>query len=289
MDRCAVFVDAGYLLAGGGLVCCGTKKRAEIVCDYPAVTQSLADVASRNCGFAVLRIYWYDAAPDAIPLPDHLKIAHLPNIKLRLGRLSGGEQKGVDSLIVRDLMTLARERAVATAYLLSGDEDLREGVVAAQDMGVRVVLLGIPSSPGTNQAATLVRESDEHVVLSQEFWQDHFSRREAVEVSEAPKEANEDAALAVGERLASEWLDAVTPEEMRELRAKDPVIPSQLDIQLIKKAEESLGSLRERPDLKRTLRRGFWKAITAQEAGKEKGPRTGAPPEVAEADPSAIQ
>ena len=57
----------------------------------------------------VLRVYWYDAAPNGIPLADHLLIAQLANVKLRLGRLSGGKQKGVDSLIVRDLMTLARD------------------------------------------------------------------------------------------------------------------------------------------------------------------------------------
>jgi hypothetical protein len=66
----------------------------------------------------MLRAYWYDAAKDAIPTPEQLLIARLPRVMLRLGRLSGGKQKGVDSLIVRDLMTLARERAVATAFLL---------------------------------------------------------------------------------------------------------------------------------------------------------------------------
>jgi hypothetical protein len=75
----------------------------------------------------MLRVYWYDGAPDAIPLSDHLAIAKLTNVKLRLGRLTRGEQKGVDWLIIRDLMTLARERAIATALLVSGDEDLREG------------------------------------------------------------------------------------------------------------------------------------------------------------------
>ncbi len=55
-------------------------------------------------------------------------------------------------------MTLARERAMATAYLLGGDEDVREGVAAAQDMGGRVVLITIP---GSKRAFTLVAEADE--------------------------------------------------------------------------------------------------------------------------------
>src|SRR5439155_13863806 len=140
MDRCAMFVDAGYLLAAGGALCCASRRRAEVVCNYPELVRALIGHARGHCGLELLRVYWYDGAPDAVPLADHLAIGELPNVKLRLGRLSGNKQKGVDSLIMRDVMTLARERAVATAYLLGGDEDLREGVVAAQDMGMRVVV-----------------------------------------------------------------------------------------------------------------------------------------------------
>jgi uncharacterized LabA/DUF88 family protein len=93
-----------------------------------------------------------------VPTTDQQIIAALPNVKLRLGRLNSRmEQKGVDALIYRDLMTLARERAVSDALLVSGDEDLREGVRSAQDMGVRVTLVGIdPSGKDFNQSRDLV-------------------------------------------------------------------------------------------------------------------------------------
>lgn len=126
MDRCALFVDAGHLLAEGGKLCCGTKRRNSVVCEYAGIVSALAELATTNCTLPVLRVYWYDGARDAIPTLDHLDIAELANVKLRLGRLSGGKQKGVDALIYRDLMTLARERAIATAFLVAGDEDLRE-------------------------------------------------------------------------------------------------------------------------------------------------------------------
>ena len=45
-------------------------------------------------------------------------------------------------------MTLARDRAIAEAFLLAGDEDLREGVKEAQDQGVRVTLIGVSPVPG---------------------------------------------------------------------------------------------------------------------------------------------
>jgi NYN domain len=130
---------------------------------------AVAQIAATNCGLPVLRAYWYDGARDAIPTLEQLSVAELANVKLRLGRLSGRKQKGVDALVYRDLMTLARERAVATAFLLAGDEDLREGVVAAQDVGVRVVVLGIaPTGKRPNQSEALIRECDQWIVLQRE-------------------------------------------------------------------------------------------------------------------------
>jgi uncharacterized LabA/DUF88 family protein len=145
-DRSAIFIDAGYLLAAGGYLCCGTKARSGFVCDHAQLTRDLADwVSNHSGGMQSLRTYWYDGAFQAVATPEHEEIGGLPYVKVRLGRIHSGQQKGVDTLIYRDLMTLARERAIARAYLLSGDEDLREGVVAAQDMGVQAILIGVPT------------------------------------------------------------------------------------------------------------------------------------------------
>ena len=70
-----------------------------------------------------------------------------------------GEQKGVDSLVVTDMLTLARNRAMAECVLLSGDEDLRVGVQQAQEYGVRVHLLGIKPARGS-QSVLLLQEAD---------------------------------------------------------------------------------------------------------------------------------
>jgi hypothetical protein len=72
---------------------------------------------------------------------------------------SVGEQKGVDSLIVTDMIALARNHAMSEAVLLSGDEDLRVGVQQAQEFGVRVHLLGIRPSRGS-QSLFLLQEAD---------------------------------------------------------------------------------------------------------------------------------
>lgn len=79
---------------------------------------------------------------------------------MRLGFINGrGEQKGVDSLIVTDLIELARLHSISDAVLLSGDEDVRIGVQIAQNYGVRVHLLGI-SPARSSQAPTLRQEAD---------------------------------------------------------------------------------------------------------------------------------
>lgn len=70
-----------------------------------------------------------------------------------------GQQKGVDSLIVTDLIELARLGAICDAILLSGDEDVRIGVQIAQNYGVRIHLLGIAPSRGS-QSKALLQEAD---------------------------------------------------------------------------------------------------------------------------------
>ena len=119
-----------------------------------------------NCKLPVLRTYWYDGAKRGIPTQAQQAVASLPNVKLRLGRINfQNQQKGVDALIYRDLMTLARERAICEAFLLAGDEDLREGVRAAQDQGVRVTVIGIPPAQRANQSEELRMEADENLSL----------------------------------------------------------------------------------------------------------------------------
>jgi hypothetical protein len=268
MDRCAVFVDAGHLLAEGGKLCCGTPDRKSFRCDYSRLLTALIQFASTHCQLPVLRLYWYDAAPDAVPTQEQLTIAELPSVKLRLGRLVGGEQKGVDSLIVRDLMTLARERAASTIFLLGGDEDLREGVIAAQELGVLVVVLGIPTTSRGNQAKSLIRDADEHVVLEAEFLAPVFRKvengfRDSTPSLRQPSQdsAAKEAARLIGQEFASSWAKRATQQEVQQLLGVAPTIPVQLDVQLVSTAEQTLGPLRERQDLKKDLRAGFWSAL----------------------------
>jgi uncharacterized LabA/DUF88 family protein len=163
MDRVAIFVDAGYLFAQGSVALTGSQKpRASTLLDAPAVISELRTVANEKASHArLLRIYWYDGAlGGSRPTTDQALLAHLDDVKLRLGFInSSGQQKGVDSLIVTDLIEIARQKSICDAVLLSGDEDVRVGVQIAQNYGVRVHLLGIKPSRGS-QSPQLLQEAD---------------------------------------------------------------------------------------------------------------------------------
>lgn len=160
MDRVAVFVDAGYLFAQGSKTLSGQKlPRGCMVLDVDSATQVLREFAEGVSGLPLLRIYWYDGTSTG-PTSQHLALAFTAGVKLKLGFLNAqGEQKGVDSLIVTDMIELARNRAMTDALLLSGDEDLRVGVQQAQEFGVKVHLLGIAPSHGS-QSQFLLQEAD---------------------------------------------------------------------------------------------------------------------------------
>jgi uncharacterized LabA/DUF88 family protein len=162
MTKVAIFVDAGYLFAQGSVAIAGSKQnRTNVRLNVPEVLAALSDLASKNCpNVRLLRTYWYDAPPKGGRSLDHIKLATSDYVKLRLGTLnSQGEQKGVDSLIVTDLIELARNRSISEAILLSGDEDVRIGVQIAQNYGVTVHLLGITPARGS-QSNSLREEAD---------------------------------------------------------------------------------------------------------------------------------
>ena len=160
--RFAVFVDAGYLYAQGSVALAGLKlSRTEVKLDLPETISKLLEVsAAKARGSHLLRIYWYDGLIRGELTADQQRVADTEDVKLRLGVVNrAGQQKGVDSLIVTDLVELARNHAITDAVLLSGDEDLRIGVQIAQSFGVRVHLIGIEPSR-LSQSTSLLQEAD---------------------------------------------------------------------------------------------------------------------------------
>jgi uncharacterized LabA/DUF88 family protein len=159
LDRTAIFVDAGYVFASGSKLVAGDKlARSQLRLDHDVLLTLLVGLAAELTALPLLRIYWYDGASGAAN-PAQVALSYRPNVKLRLGLVTERGQEGVDELMALDLVTLARNRAMADALLLSGDDDLRPAVEQAQELGVRVHLLGIPKAR-ENQAAALVQAAD---------------------------------------------------------------------------------------------------------------------------------
>ena len=159
--RTATFVDAGYLYGGGFTVLAGSIQPRE--CGELDLNRTIAKLrataAERTGNATLLRIYWYDGMRGGRPSPEQERLAYMEDVKVRLGVVRDRQQKGVDSLIVTDLIELARNHAITDAVLLAGDEDLRIGVQIAQSFGVRVHLIGIEPSRG-NQSLLLLQEAD---------------------------------------------------------------------------------------------------------------------------------
>lgn len=265
MDRYALFVDAGYLYAEGGKLCCGTPSRLGFTLDVADFNLMLRRLASEHCGLNPLRTYWYDGAREGIRTTVHQEIAALPNVKLRLGGINQqGQQKGVDALVYRDLMTLAHAHAISDAFILAGDEDVREGVRTAQDQGVRVTVIGIDSPfEAANQSRELMFEADEIITLTRETIDPFFT---AI-AQPAPAESQTAGSVSVsdvGASFAGQWLRDAAESEFQELLAQRPRIPRSLDIELLRHTEHVLGiSLAEDDAAKRSLRRAFWDTVTS--------------------------
>ncbi len=266
MDRCAILIDAGHLLAEGGKLVCNTKNRAMIQCDYAAMLGDLASMVEEDADMPVLRTYWYDAAPDAVPTFEQLRIADLAGVKIRLGRLTRGQQKGVDSLIYRDLVRLARERAVANVYLLGGDDDLLDGMIEAQDFGMHVTIVGVEAVAGRNQSGTLIREADDHIVLKTDFWSQYISA--APDTGEMAVHDTAQDGEQAGEQFALSWAARSSQDELMGLVQMAPRIPKELDVQLLMTTQRLLDETMLDRDTKYAARAGFWRAVKRAARGE---------------------
>ncbi|GAA0325493.1 NYN domain-containing protein [Streptomyces turgidiscabies] len=170
MDRCIVLVDAGYLLGAAASLLAGEPSRSRITVDHAALIQGLRERAESDTERPLLRIYWFDGAPDRVPQPEHRRLRVMPRVTVRLGALTRSDgrwaQKGVDAAMHAELTELARNRACSDIVLVTGDGDLLPGMMAAKEHGVAVHLWAVQAADGDyNQSEDLVAEADERRVL----------------------------------------------------------------------------------------------------------------------------
>ncbi|MEU6851910.1 NYN domain-containing protein [Actinacidiphila alni] len=174
MDRCVVLVDAGYLLGAAASLLAGEPSRSRITVDHAAVVAGLRERAELETGQPLLRIYWFDGAPDRVPQPEHRRLRVMPRVTVRLGALTRTDgrwaQKGVDAAMHAELSELARNRACSDVVLVTGDGDLLPGMMSAKEHGVAVHLWAVQAADGDyNQSEDLVAEADERRVLDRQW------------------------------------------------------------------------------------------------------------------------
>ncbi|HEX4255322.1 MAG TPA: NYN domain-containing protein [Streptosporangiaceae bacterium] len=166
MDRCALFVDAGYMLADGAMAVHGTRRRESVTWDYEGLLELLGNLARDRTGLPLLRCYWYEATVEGRRTPEHDGLADVPGVKLRLAKLRPGRREGVDTEIHRDLTVLARNHAVSDAVVVSAEEDLAQVVSDVQDLGMRVTIVHVTVDGNWTISRSLRQESDDIMELT---------------------------------------------------------------------------------------------------------------------------
>lgn len=147
MNRFTILVDAGYLMRQAVEILSGktSNSRADLTLNDPKglIQMLIAKASSALSNTQLLRVYWYDGVGASLTA-EHKAIIALDDVQMRAGTINGkGQQKGVDSRIVTDMIELASNHAMCDAMLVTGDGDLAIGVELAQRRGVRVAVLGI--------------------------------------------------------------------------------------------------------------------------------------------------
>ncbi|HET9933067.1 MAG TPA: NYN domain-containing protein, partial [Polyangiaceae bacterium] len=205
----------------------------------------------------------YDASYGG-PTTQQIALAYQSNLKLRLGQLNQqGQQKGVDSLLILDLVTLARNRAMSDALLMTGDEDIRVGVQQAQELGVRVHLIGVTPAR-ENQSGTLVQDADTLRELSAEEVRGFLSVTPPVAggvlASASSGSAYAGPTLsAVARRVANE----LGPTELETVRHEfsSGLLPSRIDRRLLVAGSSEIGGAALTSEQKRELRAEFIRVL----------------------------
>ncbi|MCL2021491.1 MAG: NYN domain-containing protein [Betaproteobacteria bacterium] len=296
MDRYAIFVDAGYFFAAGAQAAFKqyvSRRQVALKSSPAAMIADLCSKAGRVVdNLPLLRTYWYDATPGSRLTMEQSTLAMLPGVKLRIGVLNNiGKQKGVDSLIVTDIIDLSRNRAIADVVLMTGDEDLRIAVQVAQSFGVRVHLLGC-GELSRNMSEFLQMEADSVTTLEDRWFASHleinnelpYGTTSAMFASAIfpPGEdyiQDEESFNDAVSNAIDEILSSVGYEQMQQLNqhfAYQTFVPTEYDRRLVGTISAKLNGRKLNPEEMRSLRTQFMHSVKSRsskwmDSGDENG------------------
>lgn len=168
MPKVAVFIDGSNLYHG--------VKRAGLtrLIDVPKLADKLVD------GRTLVRTYYYVATVPQEMDPETARtqqrflqrLYEAPYLDVRLGRLvkrgKRWEEKGVDALLVTDMVHMAAKGLYEVAVLVSGDGDLAYTAQAVKDLGRHVENAYFRQGRSDN----LIQRCDKFIELTPDFLSD---------------------------------------------------------------------------------------------------------------------
>lgn len=199
-SRLVGLVDAGFISRSGRAL----LKNSSALYQGQELVGWMHRAATR-LDMQFLRLYWYDGAypitdsANYVPQRKYFnELESCPGIQLRLGHLeprpfdfkpalrnaahSMGidyptlmrhfkpekiyQQKGVDTLLVLDMLRLVQQGACSSFVLMAGDRDLAEAVRTVQQLGATVILAHPEGAPVASELRDL---ADERVVWTEEL------------------------------------------------------------------------------------------------------------------------
>lgn len=253
MERVAVFVDAGYFWVQLSHIVYGERrKREEISLNAKLMRESLLrEVKKHFPESSLLRVYWYDGLGlNELPTEQHKNICCLDDIKMRYGtRNSVGQQKGVDGLLMADLIALAQNKAISSAIIISGDADLVPGISAAQMLGVRIHRLEISGQEASSP--TLCEEVDKNSEWPRNDIESFAGKINKNSLIIQEEDQNNQPLVSLDE-IADKFVSSLNDNEKDEIVAKVS-IPPEKDKQLLFQAKVALKRFL-RPEEKKELR-----------------------------------
>ncbi len=174
MDRCAIFIDGGYLAVI-------LRRKGNPKIDFKKLSERLSK------DMAHLRTYYYTSMPfqSTPPTNDEKQrystahrfvnqLKNIPRFEVKLGRLQKTTdndhvrytQQGVDMMLGVDLVRMSWDKQIQKAIIMTADSDFVYAVQAAKDAGV-ITQLCYASELPVNQS--LLDVFDESILFTQDI------------------------------------------------------------------------------------------------------------------------
>lgn len=162
--RCIIFIDGGNLFHSVKRY--NNQNNTNVKIDYTKLSQFLTTETKSH---SHLRTYYYTGVPVKLSNKQQgfiTKLDLLPNLAVKKKTLKIKNErlveKGIDVMIVTDMLWCGFQKHCEHIILVSGDEDLTEAVSKLKDNGIRVTIAAFKN----NASPQIIRNADSYIDLT---------------------------------------------------------------------------------------------------------------------------